>query len=130
MDVEELLSSKEIAEQIVENAVEEASRLISSGKDVLVMTSRKLIVGNNEASSLKIGSVVATALIDFLQRLEVRPRYIIAKVISASQDYVDTRTHEVLGRNYFLRCGDKRVEYETGSHRRPGRFWRAAVAVR
>ena len=44
------------------------------------MTSRKLITGGDELSSLKIGSVVAETLVSVLQRIEVRPRYIIAKV--------------------------------------------------
>ena len=44
------------------------------------MTSRKLITGGDELSSLKIGSAVAEALVSVLQRIEVRPRYIVAKV--------------------------------------------------
>jgi hypothetical protein len=44
------------------------------------MTSRKLITGADELSSLKIGSVVAEALVSVLQQIDVRPRYIIAKV--------------------------------------------------
>lgn len=44
------------------------------------MTSRKLITGNDELSSLAIGTTVAEALVRVLQGIEVRPRYVIAKV--------------------------------------------------
>lgn len=44
------------------------------------MTSRKLITGNDELSSLAIGMTVAEALVRVLQGIKVRPRYVIAKV--------------------------------------------------
>ena len=44
------------------------------------MTSRALVTGGDELSSLKIGSVVAEALVGVLRRIEVQPRFIIAKV--------------------------------------------------
>jgi len=80
IDVEPLLASPENAEKTIMAAVDEADELIANGQDVLLMTSRKLITGADEVSSLKIGGVVASALVTFLRLLKPRPRYIIAKV--------------------------------------------------
>ena len=81
-----LLASPEKAKEVVEAAALRAGELISAGKDVLLMTSRRLITGHDEKSSLEIGSAVATALVDFLRLLEPRPRYIIAKGGITSSD--------------------------------------------
>lgn len=67
-------------EQELEHLAKDAEGQLGKGRDVLVMTSRKLVTGGNERESLDIGSVVAGALVEFLRRLTVRPRYIIAKV--------------------------------------------------
>jgi uncharacterized protein YgbK (DUF1537 family) len=80
MKVDDLISSPENASQAVERVVQETKSNLRSGKDTLVMTSRKLITGDDELSSLKIGSAVAEALVNVLQRIEVQPRFIIAKV--------------------------------------------------
>lgn len=80
--VEELIQSPETASQTVEKAIKEVESHLQTGQDTLVMTSRKLITGADELSSLKIGSVVAETLVGVLQRIEVRPRYVIAKVSS------------------------------------------------
>ena len=80
MKVEDLIASPETASQTVQQVVQETESYLQAGKDTLVMTSRKLITGGDELSSLKIGSAVAEALVSVLQRIEVRPRYIVAKV--------------------------------------------------
>lgn len=81
LDVELLLAHKENLETAVSAAVNLAGEYITKGEDVLVMTSRKLITGADEVSSLNIGSVVAAALVLFLRLLVPRPRYVIAKVL-------------------------------------------------
>ena len=80
IQVEELIASPETAEQTVQRVVKETEEYLKAGQDTLVMTSRKLVTGGDELSSLKIGSAVAEALVNILQHIEVRPRYIIAKV--------------------------------------------------
>jgi uncharacterized protein YgbK (DUF1537 family) len=80
MKVNDLISSPETASQAVQRVVQETEAHLRSGKDTLVMTSRKLITGGDELSSLKIGSAVAEALVNVLRRIEVQPRFIIAKV--------------------------------------------------
>ncbi|KAL5322143.1 hypothetical protein ACEPPN_010113 [Leptodophora sp. 'Broadleaf-Isolate-01'] len=87
LDVGELLDEEAgVEKSIVKKAVEEATEAITAGTDVLVMTSRSLITGHDGLSSLRIGSVVAAALVSFLQGIEVRPRYIIAKGGITSSD--------------------------------------------
>ena len=78
--VEKLLQSPTSAEDIVPQMAEKAGQLIVDGKDVLVMTSRNLITGSDERTSLNIGTAVANALVMFLRMLNPRPRYLIAKV--------------------------------------------------
>ncbi|KAJ5673497.1 hypothetical protein N7507_002624 [Penicillium longicatenatum] len=84
--VEELIASLETAEETVSRVVKDAEAHLSAGMDTLVMTSRKLITGIDELSSLSIGAAVAEALVSVLQRIEVRPRYIIAKGGITSSD--------------------------------------------
>ncbi|OQE23908.1 hypothetical protein PENSTE_c008G00799 [Penicillium steckii] len=84
--VEQLIASPETASQTIAQIVKETENYLKTGQDTLVMTSRKLITGDDELSSLKIGSAVAEALVSVLQRIEVRPRYIIAKGGITSSD--------------------------------------------
>ncbi|KAJ5089238.1 hypothetical protein N7532_007922 [Penicillium argentinense] len=86
MKVDELIASPETASQTVSRVVKETEDHLRAGQDTLVMTSRKLVTGDDELSSLKIGSAVAEALVSVLQRIEVRPRYIIAKGGITSSD--------------------------------------------
>lgn len=80
LDVPKLLESEQSDRNEIAHAVSLAEKEISRGQDVLVMTSRKLITGKDEAKSLDIGSTVAKALVSFLVDLKTQPRYIIAKV--------------------------------------------------
>lgn len=86
LEVAELIVSPAEAEAIVAAAAAEASKLISAGRDVLVMTSRTLIKGHDGASSLHIGSKVAQALVQLVKKIQVRPRYLIAKGGITSSD--------------------------------------------
>ncbi|KAL3486442.1 NADP-dependent oxidoreductase domain-containing protein [Aspergillus germanicus] len=86
LKVEDLLKSTDAAEQAALDAADKVGQLILKGQDVLVMTSRDLITGNDGVSSLKIGSTVAAVLVLFLRLLVPRPRYIIAKGGITSSD--------------------------------------------
>ncbi|KAL1887948.1 hypothetical protein Sste5346_009893 [Sporothrix stenoceras] len=86
LSVNELLSTPESANAAVASAIATAERDIARGQDVLVMTSRDLVVGADEAASLDIGATVARALVDFLTSLSVKPRYVIAKGGITSSD--------------------------------------------
>jgi uncharacterized protein YgbK (DUF1537 family) len=80
MKVDELIASPESAALAVRRVVLETEASMRDGMDTLVMTSRRLIAGDDELSSLKIGTLVAEALVSVLRRIEVQPRFIIAKV--------------------------------------------------
>lgn len=80
LDVGTLVKADEEAEEVVANAFREASEMLGEGRDVLVMTSRTLITGSDAISSLRIGGVVAAALVRVVENISVRPRYVIAKV--------------------------------------------------
>ena len=86
LEVDELLQANGIAQRTIAAAAEKASMLISGGKDVLLMTSRKLIVGGDQLSSLKIDGVVAESLVQFLRMVTTKPRYVIAKGGITSSD--------------------------------------------
>ncbi|EPE02180.1 ketose-bisphosphate aldolase class-ii-like protein [Ophiostoma piceae UAMH 11346] len=73
----------EAAAELVNKAANEAERTISKGKDVLVMTSRLLITGTD---ALGVGAKVAAALVDVVNKIGVRPRYLIAKGGITSSD--------------------------------------------
>ncbi len=59
---------------------------LQADDDVVVYTSRDLITGTDAASNLQIGNSVSEALVELVQRLSVRPRYIIAKGGITSSD--------------------------------------------
>lgn len=86
LSVHKLLESPEVAEQELEHALYIAESELQRPQDVLIMTSRELVTGADEAKSLDIGSVIAAALVSFLTRLKTRPRYIIAKGGITSSD--------------------------------------------
>jgi uncharacterized protein YgbK (DUF1537 family) len=71
---------------IVNAAADEASQRLAAGSDVLVMTSRTLMKGDDALSSLDIGTKVAKALVQLMLGIQVRPRYIIAKGGITSSD--------------------------------------------
>ncbi|RSL76857.1 hypothetical protein BHE90_004951 [Fusarium euwallaceae] len=86
LDVGELIASVEAADAVVKAAAEQASAKITEGHDVLVMTSRSLIKGIDALDSLRIGSKVAKALVQLVEAINVRPRYLIAKGGITSSD--------------------------------------------
>lgn len=86
LDVNALLVSPFSAKQELERALATAEVELRKPQDVLVMTSRKLIVGADERSSLDIGATVAAVLVQFLQQLQATPRYVIAKGGITSSD--------------------------------------------
>lgn len=86
LQVEDLLKSENEAKDTISDALSKAESAIQQGQDVLVMTSRDLVKGQDERESLDIGGVVARNLVYFLQDLKTRPRYVIAKGGITSSD--------------------------------------------
>ncbi|EPE02383.1 ketose-bisphosphate aldolase class-ii family protein [Ophiostoma piceae UAMH 11346] len=86
INVDELLKSDDAAKEAVDKALAAAEESIAAGRDVLIMTSRRLVVGSDEAASLDIGATVARTLVSFLVQLKTKPRYVIAKGGITSSD--------------------------------------------
>jgi uncharacterized protein YgbK (DUF1537 family) len=86
LPVAKLIHSLEAVTDFVSKAVEHASQSLQNGQDVLIMTSRDLIVGQDPVSSLGIGGLVADILVRIMLGVEVRPRYVIAKGGITSSD--------------------------------------------
>lgn len=86
LKVPDLIESEGAADSIIKAAAQSISMKLYAGHDVLVMTSRALIKGDDGISSLNIGSKVAKALVSLLELIDVRPRYIIAKGGITSSD--------------------------------------------
>jgi uncharacterized protein YgbK (DUF1537 family) len=61
-------------------------RRYAAGADVLVYTSRDVVIGEAPEASLRIGQDVSAALVDLAGRLRTPPRYLIAKGGITSSD--------------------------------------------
>ncbi len=98
--VQQLLDP-EMRAEILATATTEISRSIQSGKDVVVFTSRAVIQGVDGRQSLEISRLVSTCLIQIVQQLKVRPRFLIAKGGITSSDIATQGLHvtraDVLG---------------------------------
>ena len=73
----------------VENAIaisKQIDQWLIEGKDVVVYTSRALAVGGDANESLKINGAVSNYLVSLVQRLTVRPSFLIAKGGITSSD--------------------------------------------
>ena len=66
--------------------IKETDRLITSGKDVIIYTSRKLETGKDAENSLRINGMVSSFLVNILRGITVRPAFIVAKGGITSSD--------------------------------------------
>lgn len=73
-------------DQEVKRVVDLVNDSLQAGQDTLVYTSRKLITGADEASSLRIGQVVSGAVVDIVAGVAQRPAWVIAKGGITSSD--------------------------------------------
>ena len=83
LDVKELLDA---GESLIAAKVTKVSELISSGRDVVVYTSRELVLGADPEASLAVSRQVSEALVSIVQRLTVSPGFLIAKGGITSSD--------------------------------------------
>ena len=86
LPVSNLIQSSDEVTRLVHEAIQDVSQELQRSQDVLVMTSRDLIVGEDAISSLRIGGLVAATLVRIMQGIDVRPRYVIAKGGITSSD--------------------------------------------
>ncbi|VAI84949.1 unnamed protein product [Triticum turgidum subsp. durum] len=88
-------------DQEISRIVELGNAYIQSGRDTLVVTSRQLITGKTPEESLEINYKVSSALVEIVQRIDSRPRYILAKGGITSSDLatkaLEARRAKVMG---------------------------------
>lgn len=63
-----------------------ANRILGSGGDAAVYTSRSLITGSDPTTSLEIGSTISGSLVEIVTSLTEQPRYLVAKGGITSSD--------------------------------------------
>jgi len=63
-----------------------ADQAVSQGRDVVLFTSRELVLGADADSSLDIGRRVSNSLITIVQGIGCQPRYLVAKGGITSSD--------------------------------------------
>ena len=85
VDVETILSPTDRG-RCIQEAAKAVENGLTQGEDVVVHTSRKLVTGNDEESSLRIGAQVSEALVQLVRSVRTRPRYILAKGGITSSD--------------------------------------------
>ena len=85
VEVERLLLPNEREDEVLRIA-RLTSRELAQGHDALVYTSRKLKIGTDALKSLEIGQMVSASLIAILDKVTVRPRYVLAKGGITSSD--------------------------------------------
>ncbi|PWY90088.1 hypothetical protein BO70DRAFT_350048 [Aspergillus heteromorphus CBS 117.55] len=86
LQVEDIIASAERVQETIGLVVRDVERELLDGRDVLVMTSRRLVRGEDELGSLRIGSRVAEALVGVVAGVQVRPRFVVAKGGITSSD--------------------------------------------
>jgi hypothetical protein len=81
VDVGDLLvATEERILRIVRDTASHVEHALEQGKDCLISTSRKLIYDTEASASLSIGNTVSNVLVKIVQAINLRPRYVIAKV--------------------------------------------------
>jgi uncharacterized protein YgbK (DUF1537 family) len=85
ISVENILDAAQ-RNEVLSRAMTRTSAAIEFGRDVVVFTSRKLVMGDGAEASLAIGSQVSEALVELLRGIKVQPRYLIAKGGITSSD--------------------------------------------
>lgn len=83
--VNELLHAPATA-AYADSIIQQADRLLASGKDVVIYTSRQLKVGKDPENSLQINSMVSNFLVSIVRGLTVRPAFMVAKGGITSSD--------------------------------------------
>jgi len=71
---------------VIGAAAEDANQALMRGRDVVLFTSRDLVIGSDAASSLDIGRRVSDSLIAIVHGIQCQPRYLVAKGGITSSD--------------------------------------------
>jgi len=85
IDVNVLLDDA-IRQQSIEAITNEVDLYLQGDLDVVMFTSRKLITVEDAVGNLSVGQKISDALVAIVQKLQTRPRYILAKGGITSSD--------------------------------------------
>jgi uncharacterized protein YgbK (DUF1537 family) len=85
INVSEILHSGEVSSK-AEAIIHQTDEWIAAGNKVVIYTSRRVEVGSDPESSLKINAFVSGFLVGILKGLTVRPKFIVAKGGITSSD--------------------------------------------
>jgi len=85
LNVDKILSPQNRDEEI-RRSLEFVENALSQGQEAVVYTSRKLITGKDNESSLSICRQISQGLVEIVSSMGVRPRYILAKGGITSSD--------------------------------------------
>jgi len=85
LSVQRVLSEASRIEEI-NKAIEHIDDALSRSKDVVLYTSRELITVEDNEKNLLIGQQISTSLVEIVQAIKTRPRYILAKGGITSSD--------------------------------------------
>jgi uncharacterized protein YgbK (DUF1537 family) len=100
VDVVALLDDARQASEI-DRAAQQVDVVLGRNEDVVLYTSRRLISGDDVASSLAIGQRISDSLVAIVRAIRVRPRYLLAKGGITSSDVatkgLDVKRALVLG---------------------------------
>jgi uncharacterized protein YgbK (DUF1537 family) len=66
-------------ERVIKRLREVVNSRIGEGVDTVIYTSRSVVLGLDDESTLHVGKQVSAALVEVVQGVEVAPKYIIAK---------------------------------------------------
>jgi len=83
LDVSEIVDA---AQPAITKALGQVQSGLESNQDVILFTSRELITGGNDEANLKISQAVSSSLVAIVNRLTIRPRYLVAKGGITSSD--------------------------------------------
>lgn len=86
IDVAGLLGEDYIRHALIQAIADKVNNALLAGDDVMLFTSRKLRAADDAEKSLLIGQLVSKSLIQILDLITTRPRYIIAKGGITSSD--------------------------------------------
>lgn len=85
LDVTNVLD-KQLFEQDVFKVSEKINEALKENKDVVFYTSRTIVKGNSKAESLAIVNSVSNGVITIIKKLNIKPKYIVAKGGITSSD--------------------------------------------
>lgn len=86
IEVEASILAGDDSDAYISNLAEEVDDAMTSGKDCVIYTSRKLVSGASKEESLRIVNQVSNGLIAIVDLLQARPSFVIAKGGITSSD--------------------------------------------